>query len=293
MKTITFSIITILAIICIPAKAQEFKETIKKELSFKSRSDENFLIVNNVYGSITVEGYSGSAIKIEAYKTIHANNARTLELGKTEIGVKTAVMGNHVHIYLDSPFSMFNAKTGNFSHNEYNRGLHHHERKYDYIINFKIKIPSNTNIELYAVNDGNVNVKNVHAKEISVSNINGAITLDNISGQTYANALNKDINISYKSIPTMVSTYKSLNGDINITVKENLNANVSFKSLNGDFYTNFKTSKLNAQTVVKVSRSKSTKYKLNSNDLIKIGNGGVELRFDVLNGDVTIKNNKS
>ena len=34
---------------------------------------------------------------------------------------------------------------------------------------------------------------------------------------------------------------------------------------------------------------RGTKYKLDSNTQFSIGNGGVQLNFDLLNGDVTIK----
>ena len=114
--------------------------------------------------------------------------------------------------------------------------------------------------------------------------------MENISGKTYANALNKNIDISYAENPGGDSTYKSLNGDINITVKSNLNADVRFKSLNGDFYTNLETKTSPSEMKVSTKSSRrGTRYKMNSKSRFSIGQGGVEMDFDVLNGDVTIK----
>jgi len=277
----------IIAFICFSnsINAQEFKETITKELSFKNKSSENLIIVDNVYGSIEVEGYNGNTIKIEVDKKIKGLNTRSLEQGKKEIGIKIVEKGNYIYVYLDSPYTVFDIETGRFSHNEHNS-----RRNYNYLLNFKIKVPMKTNIELKAINNGNIYVKNINATQIVVKNINGAITLDNVSGQTYANALNKDINITYTKNPKDESSYYSLNGDIKIIVKEKLNADISFKTLNGDFYTNFETSKLDSETSLKeIKGRKGIKYKLNSRERFKIGNGGVKLNFDVLNGDVIIK----
>ncbi len=277
----------VISFICLTTSlnAQEFKETITKEFSFKSQSLENLIVVDNVYGSIEVEGYNGNAIKVVVDKTIKGFNTRSLEQGKKEIGVKFAEKGNYIYIYLDSPYTLFDLETGRFSHNERNS-----RRNYNYLLNFKIKVPMKTNIELKAINNGNIYVKNINANQIVVNNINGAITLDNVSGQTYANALNKDINITYSVNPENESSYRSLNGDINIMLKEKLNATISFKTLNGNFYTNFETSKLNPETSLKETNSrKGVKYKLSSKERFKIGKGGVKLNFDVLNGDVTVK----
>jgi len=277
----------IIAFICFSnsINAQEFKETITKELSFKNKSSENLIIVDNVYGSIEVEGYNGNTIKIEVDKKIKGLNTRSLEQGKKEIGIKIVEKGNYIYVYLDSPYTVFDIETGRFSHNERNS-----RRNYNYLLNFKIKVPMKTNIELKAINNGNIYVKNINTTQIVVKNINGAITLDNVSGQTYVNALNKDINITYNENPKNESSYYSLNGDIKIIVKEKLNADISFKSLNGNFYTNFETSKLDSEISLKETKSrKGIKYKLNSKERFKIGNGGVKLNFDVLNGDVIIK----
>ena len=265
--------------------AQNFNETINKELQFKTQSTDNLLIVDNVYGSIEIEGYNGNTLKIEADKSIRAYNTRALEQGKKEVDLRIEEVDNYIYVFLNTPYTKFDRETGRFSHNENNS-----RRNYKYTVDFKIKVPYKTNIELKTINNGSITVKNVHAKEVVVSNINGPITLENISGKTYANALNRDINISYKTKPLDGSFYSSLNGNINIVVKENLNADVSFNTLNGAFYTNLGTSSMKPLTSVDVyQRDRGTKYKVNAKQQFRIGKGGAKLSFDLLNGDATIK----
>ena len=161
---------------------------------------------------------------------------------------------------------------------------------YKYRLDFKVKVPKNASIDIKAVNHGNITVNDVQGKLLIVHNINGAIDLNNVAGQTDVNALNKDINITYAKNPTEESWYKSLNGDIKIKFKEDLNASISYKTMNGGFYTNFDVTKTVPVTkTTQANKNRGTKYKVNSNRQFKIGNGSVQLHFDQLNGDAIVK----
>lgn len=270
-------------------------EIIKKELQFDTNSPDNILVVDNVYGSIDIQGYNGNTIQVEVTKTIYADEQKDLETGKKEIGIKSAKKDNAVYVYLDSPYSHFDLKTGGFDHREfsfnYRRNYKHRsKRMYRYRLDFKIRVPMKTSIDVKAVNKGNITVENVQGKLLIVHNINGAIDLKNVAGKTDVNAINKDITISYAQNPTEESWYSSINGDINIKFQKDLNASISYKTMNGGFYTNFDVEKTTPK-VKKVTEhySKGTKYKLDSNKHFKIGNGAVHLHFDQLNGDAIIK----
>ena len=270
-------------------------ETLKEQLQFTNASLENILVVDNVYGSIDLEGYNGNTIQIEVTKTIYADTKEDLAKGKKEIGIKTAKKNTAIYVYLDSPYSHFDLETGNFEHREFNYNYrrnykHRTKRMYKYSLDYKIRIPKNTSIDLKAVNRGNILVKNVHGKLLIVKNINGAIDMKNVSGKTDVDALNKDINITYMKNPTEESWYRSLNGDINIRFKDNLNAMISYKTMNGGFYTNFDVEKTEAKIMKTQERkSRGAKYKINSNKNFKIGNGSVHLHFNQLNGDAILK----
>jgi hypothetical protein len=270
-------------------------EIITKELRFTNQSSDNVLVVDNVYGSIEVEGYSGKTIKVVVTKTIYADAKEDLQKGKEEIGIKSATKDNAVYVYLNSPYSTFDLETGNFEHHEFNfsrRRSYKHRKKrlYKYRLDYKIKVPKNASIDLKAVNRGDIYVENVHGKLLIVNNINGAIDMKNVSGKTDVNALNKDINIVYANNPIEESFYHSLNGDINIKFKEGLDANISYKTMNGKFYTNFNVEKTMPKLKKTSERnSTGTKYKIDSKEHFKIGKGTVALHFNQLNGDAIIK----
>ncbi|MBX2828619.1 MAG: DUF4097 domain-containing protein [Flavobacteriaceae bacterium] len=285
MRTLKLITVCICFFLVGGAYAQKHTETIKETKQFPSKSSENLLVVYNVNGSVRVEGTNGNEVSIIVEKTIEGNNNRQLEQGKQEINARIETEGNIIYVYHDSPYTEFDLETGRFNH----KGSWNHI-KYHYELDITIRVPKNTNLELSTINNGDIFAKRVEANDISVSNINGAITLEDIAGKTYANALNKDINISYTKNPTKDSKYASLNGDININVQNGLNADISFKSLNGDIYTNLETRTSNAgMKMTKGKGRKGTKYKMNKNTEFQIGSGGIKMDFDVLNGDVTIK----
>lgn len=285
MKTLKSWILLWALCLVASTQAQTHSETINKSVAFSGNGSNNLLVVYNIHGGVEVEGYNGSSVEITAEKWVKGRNSRSLQQGKTEIQLGVVEQGDIVYVYLDTPNVKFNPETGSYKHEG-----NWQSRNYDYSMDIKIRVPKSTNLELSAINDGDVVARNIFAKELSVSNINGGITLDNVTGKTYVNALNRDITINYAKAPTGDSTYKSLNGDINITVPSGLDANVSFKSLNGDFYTNLETRTSPSEMKVSTKSSKrGTRYKMNSKSRFSIGKGGVEMDFDVLNGDVTIK----
>ncbi|QCX01253.1 DUF4097 domain-containing protein [Aggregatimonas sangjinii] len=288
MRTVKTGL-TVLSFLCsYGIAAQKSTETIAKEIGFSSNSVENMLVVQNVNGPISVEGYDGKTIKIEVEKTISARSQALLEEGRRDIQLKIEEVGQRIYVYLESPWNDFDTAIGRYSNRKKNGRWE--QPDYRYYLDFKLKVPKNTNVKLATMNDGDIYAKNVHGEEIIVSNLNGAITLDNITGKTDVNALNRDINITYYKNPSGDSKYHSLNGDVNVTFQADLNAEVSFKSLNGDMYTNYDTEKLSPRLVqTKTKNGKKAKYNMSSEQSYRIGNGGIQLDFNLLNGDATLK----
>ncbi len=287
MKTIKTTMWLFALLCCHLVTSQKSNETISKVLNFSSKSDQNRLVVKNINGPIRVEGYDGSAIRLEAEKSISAKRESYLEEGKQEIQIKIEELDNRIYVFVETPNNNFNTASGRYENSRNNRWV---KLNYRFHVSFILKVPKATSLELATMNDGDIYAKDVQGNEIIVNNLNGAITLENIAGKTDVNALNKDINITYYQNPNGDSKYHSLNGDVNVTFKENLNADVSFKSLNGDMYTNYDTTALRPDLVKsKTKNGKGIKYNMSANQSYRIGKGGIKLDFNLLNGDATLK----
>ena len=150
-------------------------------------------------------------------------------------------------------------------------------------------IPKQTNIKISAINNGDINIKGIHAKHLNVNNINGAIDMTDVSGQTAVNAINKDINIAYQKNPSKDSKFISINGDLNIVFAGEPDAEVIYKTMNGDFYTSYDVSMM-APIIKKTNKKKGRgiKYKLGSTNRLLVGKGGPVYRLETLNGDIKI-----
>ncbi|MGB5819553.1 MAG: DUF4097 family beta strand repeat-containing protein [Saonia sp.] len=271
---------------CAKAQKKESKEQIKKELSFSDSSVDNILVVRNINGAITVEGYGGNTIKLEVEKIIRAKDSEKLELGKKEITLETLVEGNEIVARIDGPCIKWREDDG-FQFGDCNCNS---RMDYDFVFNFKIQVPFKTNLEVTTVNNGEVLVRNTVGNTIKAGNINGGIDLENITGKTEVNAINGEVNISYANNPSGPSTYYSLNGDINITYQKNLSAAIAFKSMHGELFTDFDIEKQYAKTRKTISdKGDRPKYKFESRPIVQIGKGELAHDFETLNGNVIIK----
>ncbi|UOY07899.1 DUF4097 family beta strand repeat-containing protein [Muricauda sp. SCSIO 64092] len=261
-----------------------FKETIEKELSFAHQNRENTLVLKNIFGPITVEGYSGKTIQISVDKEITARNQEDLELGKKELSLKVVEQENRLVVHPDAPYINYNEKGLRFDWcNNYE------EPDYKHKLSFKVKVPRGINLNISTVNDGDIYVANTSGNFIKVNNINGGIDLKNVEGKTNLHCINGAVNVSYASNPNEASRYYSLNGDITITYQTALSADVSFKSMNGELFTDFDVERQYVRTKKETSKKREGKFKYESTPIVQIGNGGLQLEFETLNGNVFIK----
>lgn len=266
------------------AQEKVFEETLKKELSFKNKNAENTLVLKNIFGPIRVEGYPGNTIQISIDKKIIADNQEDLELGKEELNIKVVEQENRWVVHPDAPYINYNEKGLRFDWcNNYE------EPDYQHKLSFKVKVPQGINLNISTVNEGDIYVANTSGGFIKVNNVNGGIDLENVEGKTNLHCINGEVNVSYSSNPQEDSKYYSLNGDINITYQNSLSADVSFKSMNGELFTDFDVERQYVRTKKENSEKRKGKFKYQSTPVVQIGNGGLQLNFETLNGNVFIK----
>jgi DUF4097 and DUF4098 domain-containing protein YvlB len=272
--------------------AQSQTEKITKELSFEVKNSANALMVENINGSVTVEGYSGSTIQVEVEKVIKGKTTARIEKGMKDIQLGVIDRADTIILYVNGLCNRFGRSKENHSHDGSGwgydwEGCKHDEQEYDYIMNFRIKLPSSVNLRVSTVNDGDVRVSNTTGK-VSAYNINGNISLTEISQATRANTINGDVDIKYTSNPSSDCRYYTLNGDINAYFKKGLSSNVSFKSFNGEFFTNLPELVALPSEIEKSKTDKGFKYKINGNRF-KTGKGGALLDFETFNGNVYLR----
>lgn len=273
------------------AGAQTKSETINKEFSFEKKGPQNAILVANINGSVSVEGYAGNTVVVEVQKTITGKTSARLDLGMQEVQLGVIDRADSIILYVKGICPQFGRsdknRHGDFGKWNYEWDNCEHEKGYDYKLDFKVKVPQGVNVAVSTINDGNIAVQKVSG-EVHANNINGGIRLADLTTSAKAHTINGDVDIRYAENPKSDCRFYTLNGDINAYFKKGLSSEVSFKSFNGEFYTNLEKIEALPIMVEKNETGKGTKYKVNGNRY-QTGTGGAHLDFETFNGNVYLK----
>ncbi|TGE20012.1 DUF4097 family beta strand repeat-containing protein [Hymenobacter elongatus] len=286
MKRFTIpGLIGVLALLCsCRLQAQNhFKEQISKEFTLTADPSRSTLALYNINGTVRVRGYTGTKVVLEVTKTIRAQSAQQLELGKKEAFLGFTQRHDSIVAYMQGPFD---SRPGNRRGDQ----RHHRHTDYDYTFDYVVKVPAQMNLHISTVNNGAVVIQDVSGS-LKALNINGAVTLKNVRGTTEARTINGNVEASYLASPAGASSYSTINGDITVTYPADVSADVHFKSMHGELLTDFpEVAALPVQAIQnKQTTTSGTKYKLSKDTAVRLGKGGPDFRFETLNGDVTIK----
>lgn len=267
MNTITYiktALITLLILCSSNFIAQEQQIVIPLSNPNKVGTLKVFLI----NGSITVSGYTGKDVVINT--KVRANTYKKKKINKYGLKKIESTSNEFTVEEVDNVIRV--------------KPAHNHP-----FIDFEIKVPKKFNLKLKTINRSNIYVEHVNG-EIEVSNINGKVDMKDISGSVIADALNKNITISFKKVfDNIPMAFTSLNGNIDITFPKSLKADIKAKSDNGDVYTDFEI-KMDSKPVVKRSNSSGVyKVKVEKWAFGSINGGGTKVTFKTLNGDIIIR----
>jgi hypothetical protein len=157
----------------------------------------------------------------------------------------------------------------------------------------EIQVPARTNLELSAVNHGDIRVEGVEG-ELEISNVNGSITLSGVSGSVVAHTVNgKVLATLTKVTPQKPMAFTSLNGAVDITLPAATKCNLKLRSDNGDVFTDFDLRILPETTapVVEDTRRSDGRYRVEVNKLIHgaLNDGGPEIEMRTFNGNIYVR----
>lgn len=266
--------------------AQNHQQKIERQVQFADPgSSANYLKIFNINGNVTVEGYAGNEIMVEAEMEIESEYESEIEVSREELEFRVVEEDDLVLIYIDAPFIEIKRRG-----DKINYRIDRWDDNYEFLFDISVRVPRNTHIHASTINRGMVTIRHT-AGEVSASNINGEITLEQITGKTKARTVNGDITARYHESPEQDSDYHTVNGTIEVNYPIDLSADIRFESLHGELYTDFENIK-RLQSQVQSDRKQRngrTRYRVDKNSPIRIGQGGPKFSFKVLNGNVYIK----
>src|SRR5205814_7229611 len=113
-----------------------------------------------------------------------------------------------------------------------------------------------------------------------------------IRGSGRAETVNGRITAAFAANPKTASSFKTVNGEIEVTFPGDLSADLRLKTLNGGLYTDFDVMPLPTFAPVPERRNGKVGYRANRFAAVRVGQGGPELTFEGLNGDVRVLRRK-
>ena len=252
----------------------------EKTTEHKSFAGVRELVIDNVTGFIEVTASTGNSVEMDVEKTLRGESADRLSLAKKEISLQTTQEGGLVRLVVDGPFRC---------HCSDNSISFHGHQVYDFIYDFKVRVPRDVKLELRTVNDSHITVDGT-AGDYTISNVNGPIEMKEVEGSGTIRTVNGGVKVLYAKNPAAATSFKSVNGSLDISFRAGLNADVKMKTLNGGMYTDFDVSALPLAAASAENRNGKFVWSSRRMTGVRIGRGGPELQFETVNGNVMIKN---
>ncbi|MFH1940506.1 MAG: DUF4097 family beta strand repeat-containing protein, partial [bacterium] len=184
-----------------------------------------FVEIGQINGGITVMGYDGQEVLVEAKTRMHKISEGRRE-GKTEGMIRIPVNSSSLTV------------------EERDNRVEIDTELWKRTTDVSVKVPKRASLKLSCVNDGDILVENI-VGDLEVNNVNGGVTLLNISGSVVAHALNEGMKVTLSSVdPEKPMSFSSMNGDIDVTFPPSLKCNVKVKNDRGDVYSDFEITKV-------------------------------------------------
>jgi Toastrack DUF4097 len=256
-------------------------EEIRKTLKFTDQAKPRELVVDNVFGPVTVEGYAGSEVLLTATRTVYAKSEDKAALAAEEVKLDIQEKGGTVDIYVDGPFRE-NEKTHRRARASWR------DPGYEVHYAFTLKVPVRTNVAVSTVTEGDVEVRGVEG-EFDVHNVNGKVRLTDVAGRGTAETVNGGLTVGFRSAPGGGCSFKTVNGDLVLTLPANPSADFKLKTFNGQVWSDFDMTRLPIAAPARKSEDGKFVYRSDRSFGVRAGKGGPEIALDTMNGDILIK----
>lgn len=255
------------------------KEKIERTLHFQDLSQAKEVRIDNIFGSIAVEGFNGKDVQLVVHKTIKARNNEKILKAREEVKLDIREESNTIDLYVDGPFR---------NRDEEGRHSGRWDPGYRVHYDFEIKVPRQTNLSLKTATDGKIHVENVEGK-FDIKHANGRIDLIEVAGSGHAHTANGDVQVIFSKNPESDCSFKTVNGDVTVSFQKNLSADFRLKTFHGDGYSDFPITYLPSRPAQKGHEDGRFVYKSDRFVGVRVDRGGPEILMDTLNGDLLIQ----
>ena len=273
----TIGIISCALVIGAAAVGQDIPSD-RVSVPFRDPSRPGMVKVNLMTGGITVKGYDGKEVVVEARLRGVKSSKKERPDNKAE-GLKRIEIAK-TGLTVEEEGNVVSVSTGPLGH----------------AVDLSLQVPTETSLKLGCMNDGGILVEKVEG-EIEANNLNGSVTLTNVSGVVVAHSLNGEVVTQMDKVtPDKPMSFSTMNGDIDVTLPPDIKAKVKLETQNGSIYSDFEIGleKNPRPPGVEDGRKEGGRYRIvfDKGVVGTINGGGPEIQFKTVNGSIHIRKGK-
>ena len=248
-----------------------------RTLAFSNPSGPRRLVVDDVWGSITVTGDDGADVRAEVHETVKAHSAERMAAARREVTLDVDERDNTARFYVDGPFR------DDCGH------IHSHDPGYEVSYDFTIRVPAHTDVTLKTVDGGEVKLTGVTGR-YEVSNVNGGVEVREVAGSGHVRTVNGGVKVVFAGNPDAASSFTTVNGDVDLAFRSGLGAELAVKTFNGDTYAAFPVAVVGSPPPAAERDKGRIAYRRDRSMHLRVGAGGPALAMETINGDILIRN---
>lgn len=239
------------------------------------------VIVANVWGDIRIRGHRREVVSVVAVETVRAESEAAAERAAREVALEVGSADDALLILVDGPFR---------DRRDWRRwSADHRHRGYTVVYDLEVEVPSRCDLEARTVNEGEIVAADV-AGALAVSNVNGGIRLDRMSGPGgTVTTVNGPIEAEFLRGPTELLAFRSVNGRIETTFPALLAADLRLQTTWGEMWSELELAPLAAPPPTRRRRDGRLIIESGRGAALRAGTGGPEISFETLNGDILIR----
>lgn len=215
-------------------------------------NDETSFRLNNINGSVAINGWERSIIKVTATITTDSQEARD------NIVIDMLQLSNGVNVET--------------RYKEQGRWKHNNSGKVEY----EVMVPNNATLSAIELVNGSLSITNIKGA-VSAELVNGSIKAKGLASNSELSSVNGSIKVSYSELAKALDKIdiETVNGSIKISMPKTLNATVKAETMHGSIKTDFG---------LVAKKNLLTGHHLSG----EIGRGDVRITMESVNGSIKL-----
>ena len=291
MKKYFVAIVVLLTLnIVVLSSVQAKEKKVSHSLTLTNPDKAARLEVSLMHGKITVEGYKGKSIEIEA--VVRELSKETDEFWHERIDVRVDT-GRRDETPPKKPsikgLKKVEKTMVNLDIEERNNrvSIESHARRQD--IELVLRVPFNTNVELELNRGNGIFVNNVHGS-IEIESAAGPLSAKGVRGSIVAESSSSNITVIYDTFnlekPSSLTVHR---GNIDVTIPKKSSAQIEVKNYEGEIYSGLDTPFQSVDKIEKGKDGKRQQISIGGTMQAKVNGGKQKLLLNTYRGDIFVR----